>query len=142
MKDDGRLTGPQAEEWFKKFAERAYLLSTLEYSTLSLVRLLTKELPHRLTNARMFIYGNIPLGDEWIDEILSGKTPAIFTKSDQEELSAYLLDRVVATDALVKARDNNGIIKTIAVDVTVNPREEEEKLGRIQGKPEPVQSQY
>jgi hypothetical protein len=137
MKDEGRLTGPQAEEWFRKFAERAYLLSKLEHSTTSLVRLLAKDLPHRLTNARMFIYGNIPLGDEWIDEILSGKTPVNFTEKDQEELSAYLLDRVVATDALVKARDNGGIIKTIAVDVTVNPKEEEEKLGRIQGNPEP-----
>jgi hypothetical protein len=37
----------------------------------------------------------------------------------------------------VKVRDNGGILKIIAVDVTVNPKEEEEKLGRIQGKPEP-----
>jgi hypothetical protein len=92
MKDEGRLTGPQAEEWFKNFAERVYMLSKLEYPTVSLVRLLEKDLSHRLTNARMFIYGHIPLGNEWIDEILSGKTPSTFTKNDQEELSAYLLE--------------------------------------------------
>jgi hypothetical protein len=137
MKNEGRLTGPQAEEWFKQFAEKAYMLSKLEYSTVSLVRLLEKELSHRLTNARMFIYGSIPQGDEWLNEILSGKAPAIFSEFDKEELSAYLLDRVVATDILVKVRDNSSIIKTIAIDVTVNQKEEEEKLGRIQGKPEP-----
>jgi hypothetical protein len=137
MKGEGRLTGSQAEEWFKKFAERAYMLSNLEYPTTSLVRLLNKDLAHRLTNARMFIYGHIPLGDEWIDEILRGKTPVDFTENNQEKLSAYLMDRVVATDAIVKARDNSGILKTIAVDVTVNPTEEEEKLGRIQGRREP-----
>lgn len=137
MKNEGRLTGPQAEAWFKQFAEKAYMLSKLEYSTVSLVRLLEKELSHRLTNARMFIYGSIPQGDEWLNEILSGKAPAIFNEVDKEELSAYLLDRVVATDVLVKVRDNSSIIKTIAIDVTVNQKEEEEKLGRIQGKPEP-----
>ena len=72
-----------------------------------------------------------------IDEILSGKTPVNFTENNQAELSAYLMDRVVATDAIVKARDNSGVLKTIAVDVTVNPKEEEEKLGRIQGRREP-----
>jgi hypothetical protein len=117
MKDEGRLTGPQTEEWFSNFAERAYMLSKLDYSTVSLVRLLDKDLSHRLTNARMFIYGYLPLGDEWINEILSGKTPSTFTQTNQDELRAYLLDRVVATDALVKVRDNGGILKTIAVDV-------------------------
>jgi hypothetical protein len=107
MKNEGRLTGPQAEAWFKQFAEKAYMLSKLEYSTVSLARLLEKELSHRLTNARMFIYGSIPKGDEWLNEILSGKAPAIFSEVDKEELSAYLLDRVVATDVLDIFKNSN-----------------------------------
>ena len=137
MKDEDLLTGPQAEEWFREFAERSGILSKLEYQSDSLVKLLNSELSYRFGNGRTFIDRDLPLGEDWIHEILSGRTPAPFTQDNQDKLSQYLLDKVVATDDLITIRDNSGVLKTVAVDVTTNPKEETEKLHRIQGKPDP-----
>ena len=129
------LTGPSAEEWFRKFAIETSIISRLDCSVELLVRIFDRELSDRLEDALTFIEDRIPQGHSWIREILDGRSPSIYTSSEKQFLSDYLLDKVLATDVLVNVKDNQGINKKIAVDVTINTPKELGKLGKIQGKP-------
>ena len=136
MKNADFLTGADAERWFRKFAEHSSILAEIDVPLEFLVRLLDKDLNKRLQDCRSNMYANIPLGNEWIAEILSGRITSEITQKQRQELKQYLLDRVVATDSTIKLNDEAGMPRMIAVDVTVNSREECIKLNRIQGKPE------
>ena len=130
-----RLNGPEAEEWFRKFAGETSIISTIDCSVELLVRLLDKELPDRLEDALMFIEDRIPQGISWIREIRDGRSPTNYTNSEKQFLFDYLLDKVLATDVLIEIQDNQNLNKKIAVDVTINIPKEGIKLEKIQGKP-------
>lgn len=136
MSKSRRFTGANAEDWFRNFAKEVGILSKLECPVEFFVRLLERELPKRLENGRAYIYVDLPQGDEWISTILSGRIPSEFSEQDRQNLSEYLLDKVLGTDTLVEIRDNTNTLRKVAVDVTVDPKEEEEKLAKIQGRPE------
>ena len=136
MKESGRLTGQEAEAWVKEFTKRTYMLSKNQYPLEGFVRLLESELSHRFKNGRLYIYKDLPEGNIWIDNILSGKNIETIGQQNREDLSEYLMDKVVATDIIVELRDNNRKINRISIDVTIDPNKEEDKLGRVRGKPE------
>ena len=73
---------------------------------------------------------------EWIGDILNRRTVDI-SEQDRQGFSKYLLDRALATDALVEVRNNHGEIVRIAVDVTIKKSQEEAKLSKIRGMPDP-----
>ncbi|MBW4554209.1 MAG: hypothetical protein KME35_24365 [Aphanocapsa sp. GSE-SYN-MK-11-07L] len=136
MKSRGRLTGQEAEEWVKEFAKRTFILVANQYPLEKFVHLLESKLPHRFRNGRLFMYKDIPEGNDWIDNVLSGKTIESIGDNNRRDLSDYLIDKVVATDLIVELRDNHQTINRIAIDVTINPGKEKEKLDRVRGKPE------
>ena len=136
MKESGRLTGQEAEAWVKEFAKRTYILSNNQYPLEGFVRLLESELSHRFKNGRLYIYKDLPEGNVWVNDILSGKNIESIGEQNRKDLSEYLMDKVVATDIIVELRDNNTKIHRISIDVTIDPGKEEDKLGRVRGKPE------
>ena len=131
MKESGRLTGQEAEAWVKEFTKRTYMLSKNQYPLEGFVRLLESELSHRFKNGRLYIYKDLPEGNIWIDNILSGKNIETIGQQNREDLSEYLMDKVVATDIIVELRDNNRKINRISIDVTIDPNKEEDKLDGI-----------
>jgi hypothetical protein len=136
MRESGRLTGQEAEAWVKEFTKRTYMLSKNQYPLEGFVRLLESELSHRFKNGRLYIYKDLPEGDIWINTILSGKNIESIGTQNRQDLSEYLMDKVVATDIIVELRDNNTQINRISIDVTIDPAKQEDKLGRVRGKPE------
>jgi hypothetical protein len=135
MRSADRLTGAETEKWFKKFTEDTSIDSTVDCRVELLVRLLDRELNSRLINAQIRIYKDLPKGGEWIDTILSGKTPNPFTELEKNRLLEYLCDKVIAIDGVVELIDNKGSPQKIAVDVTIKESEEQDKLAKIQGRP-------
>jgi hypothetical protein len=136
MKKEGHLTGAETEAWVKEFAQKTYVLSKIEYPVEKLIHLLERNLSHRFKNGRMYIYKDLPEGNDWIESALNGKSLHSIGKQNKEELSTYLLDKVVATDLIVELRDNHSTLHKISIDVTIDNTKEDEKLGRLRGKPE------
>ena len=134
--NQSRLTGAEAEKWFKQFAETAGILSRKEYSLEKVVNLLNSQVQLRLGRARLYMERAFPDGNQWIDQIISKKKVDSIPAETRKLFTAYLLDRVAATDSLIEMRTNQGRVQRIAVDVTVNPDEEQAKLDRIRGKPD------
>ena len=130
-----KLSGPEAEEWFKQFAEKCGILIQPDYKIEELVRTLDKYLQIRLSNAMTYVLKFYPDAHDWVGDILHRRITEIGEK-DREGFSRYLLDRAAATDFLIEMRNNQGQTVRIAVDVTVKQSQEEVKLTRIRGMPD------
>jgi hypothetical protein len=122
-----------AEEWFREFANSYGILSKDKIRLETLVKLLDEKLQPRLNSARPFLEEQYPAANAWLDQILYVGGRINGPPQEKEGLTKLLLDKVLATDATLKLRDNDGTQQSIAVDVTIDPAQEGKKLSTIRG---------
>jgi hypothetical protein len=133
-KASDRLTGSQIEEWLKDFALRIGIIAKPDLSLERTVRLIQSNLDIRF-RAAMVYSPNLQREREYIESILQGRSPNI-PIGRKESIKDGLLDYAVATDVCIKLKDASGKDIMIAIDVTGNPAEEQEKIDRVRGLPE------
>jgi curved DNA-binding protein CbpA len=140
MNDKRGLSGEEAEDWFREFAAKTGILAQPDYKLESLVRLVDNQLQKRLTLSMLNVHEEVPDAPDWLENILASRSVDI---SVRERLAfvKYILDKVVAIDDLIEVKNNRGQNIRIAIDVTTNYREEEEKLNKIRGLPELAEHQ-
>jgi len=137
MNPPRRSLGAEVEEWLRDFSRATGILSKKEFALEKMLQQMDNLLQRRLAMGRLFIANDLPYAQEWIDRILSGKVlPPSASDEAKAELTARLLDYVLATDILVSLKNNAGREYLIAIDVTCDRTKETEKLNCIQGKRE------
>ena len=135
-----RLTGEELESFFKDFAQQAGILDTKVSKLENVVRLFEEKLPYKFAKAERFVRDDYPNASEWFHKILDQKALPSIREDIKEKLTNRLLDLVIATDAVVKVRGNDGIERKIAVDVTANFTKEQEKVDKIRGISGPIKT--
>lgn len=125
--------GVKAEEWVKDFARQYRILNTTPQSLEKVVSLLKDQLQYRFALARPHVRKEFGLANEWINSIVAGKRVS-GSNEEKAKLAEKLLDLCVATDIMLRLKDNRGNEHLIAVDVASNPNSEPEKLNIIRGK--------
>ena len=138
MSSDRRLSGQEAEDWFKEFAIKTEIISRLDSNLQVVVELFSTQLSQRLDLAMTNVYAELPEAPGWLELVLARRSPGI-TEQQTQEFIDYLLDRVLATDEIIAVKNNQGQTVTIAVDVTTNAVEERKKLNKVRGLPESTQ---
>lgn len=138
MDEPRRLTGEELENFFKDFAKQAGILESKVSTLEDVVKLFEAKLPYKFAKAERFVKDDYPSAGEWFDKILNRRTLPLIREDIKEKLTNRLLDLVIATDAVVKVRGNDGIEKKIAVDVTANYTKEQEKVDKIRGSSGPL----
>lgn len=133
MDQPRRLTGDELENFFKDFAIRAGILELNISKLEDVVRLFEEKLPYKFAKAERYIREDYPSVSEWFHNILNQKALPPIREDIKEKLTNRLLDLVIATDAVIKVRGNDGIERKIAVDVTANFNREQEKVDKIRG---------
>lgn len=141
MNEPRRLTGEELENFFKDFAIRAGILDTNISKLEDVVRLFESKLPYKFAKAERFVREDYPNASEWFHKILDQKALPPIREDIKEKLTNRLLDLVIATDAVVKVRGNDGIERKIAIDVTANSTKEQEKVDKIRGISGPLKKQ-
>lgn len=125
--------GAKAEAWTKAFARQYGILLATTFSLEKVVTLLENQLQYRLVLAKPYVRKEFALANEWIDSIVAGKKVSAPTE-EKSKLAVKLLDLCVATDVILRLKDNRGNEQLIAVDVASNPGSEQSKLDTIRGK--------
>lgn len=125
--------GLKAEQWVKEFAQGYRILNTKAFSLEKVLPILNNQLQYKLLKARPHLSSEFPFANEWIDAILSNKQ-ALGDAQEKSGLAAKLLDSCLATDLILRLKDNNSKEQVVAIDVTANPEKEQEKLNTIRGK--------
>lgn len=125
--------GAKAEEWSKAFARQYGILNATSFSLEKVVTLLDQQLQYKLVLAKPYVRKEFALANEWIESIAAGKK-VLAPIEEKSKLAVKLLDLCVATDVLLRLKDNKGNEQLIAVDVASNPNSEQGKLDTIRGK--------
>lgn len=133
MDEPRRLSGEELENFFKDFAKQAGILDSKVSKLENVVRLFEEKLPYKFAKAERFVRDDYPSASEWFNKILNQRALPSIREDIKEKLTNRLLDLVIATDAVVKVRGNDGIERKIAVDVTANFTKEQEKVDKIRG---------
>lgn len=141
MNEPRRLTGEELENFFKHFAKQSGILDSKVSKLEDVVRLFEAKLPYKFAKAERFVKDDYPSAGEWFDKILNRRTLSPIREDIKEKLTNRLLDLVIATDAVVKVRGNDGIERKIAIDVTANFTKEQEKVDKIRGISGPLKKQ-
>lgn len=128
--------GAKAEKWAKAFAQQYRILNTTPFSLEKVVTLLENQLQYKLVLAKPYVRKEFALANEWIDSIVAGRK-VLGTVEEKTKLASKLLDLCVATDVLLRLKDNKGNEQLIAVDVASNPNSEQSKLDTIRSKRDP-----
>ncbi len=128
--------GAKAETWVKAFAQQYGILLTTPFSLEKVVTLLENQLQYKLVLAKPYVRKEFALANEWIDSIVAGKK-VLGSIEEKTKLASKLLDLCVATDVVLRLKDNKGIEQLIAVDVASNPNSEQSKLDTIRSKRDP-----
>lgn len=128
--------GAKAEIWAKAFAQQYGVLDTTSFSLEKVVTLLENKLQYKLVLAKPYVRQEFALANEWIDSIVAGRKVS-GNIEEKNKLASKLLDLCVATDVILRLKDNKGIEQLIAVDVASNPNSEQSKLDTIRSKRDP-----
>ena len=129
------LNGIELEDWFRSFAQRTGILDTQSFKLEEVVKLFDRHLNKRFADARPHIKVDFPYGNEWIDTILQGRPLSKVDDRIKQQLASKLLDLTLATDLVIKVKDEAGKDIRIAVDVTWNNSRKSEKIGKVRGLP-------
>ncbi len=135
-----QLNGTELEVWFKSIAQKAGVLDTQGFKLEEVVRLFNQSIAERFKSARKNIDLEYPYGNQWIDRILEGRSLQISEKV-KAEFADKLLDLTLATDAVIKGKNEAGVEIRIAVDVTWNKSRKTEKVQKIRGNSKPGKSE-
>lgn len=138
MNSPRRLTGEELENFFKDFAKQAGILESKVSTLEDVVRLFEAKLPYKFAKAELFVKDDYPNVRDWFDKITNRRALPPIREDIKEKLTNRLLDLVIATDAVVKVKGNDGIERKIAVDVTANFTKEQEKVDKIRGSSGPI----
>lgn len=130
------LSGYQAEDWFREFSIDQSINREQPLSPGSLIRLLHKEIPVRLRNATIDIGEFFPSGETWINQAISTKTEPNIPPRLKTQFNSFLMDYAASTDVMIVLPDASGKSIKIAVDITVNPNQEDSKICKIRGLPD------
>lgn len=133
-----RLTGEELENFFKYFAKQTGILDSKVSKLENVVRLFEEKQPYKFAKAERFVRDDYPSASEWFDKILNQRALPSIREDIKEKLTNRLLDLVIATDAVVKVRGNDGLERKIAIDVTANFTKEQEKVDKIRGISGPI----
>lgn len=128
-----RLNGAELEEWFKDVARKAGILNETPFELEKTVRLFDEKLNHRLSWARTSIHKYFPDGEDWIDRTLHRRAIPNISAQLKHEFANRLADLVIGIDLVLQVKNTGGNTVQIAVDVTSNDREVDNKLRKVRG---------
>jgi hypothetical protein len=134
-----RISGSDAEKLFNRFVHDLRIGCSIDSSPsnqLDFVQTLDSLLQNRLQDGTTLGDRPFPDQDEWIADIRVNKLPPALRDSELAgQWTAFLADRVLAMDSIIRINNNNGKAVIIGVDITVNPQTEnlDKKLAKIRG---------
>jgi hypothetical protein len=143
-----RISGTGAEKLFDRFAHDLGICSSIDSSPskqLEFVQSLDSLLQKRLQDGTTYGYQPFPSQDEWLADIRINKLPPALRDSGlASQWTAFLADRVIATDSIIRINNLNGESVKIGLDITINPDPEEieKKLAKIRGLKTNLNSQF
>jgi hypothetical protein len=135
-----KISGTGAERLFNRFTRNFVMDHSLDFSPsgqLDFVQSLDSFLSQRLRDG--IKYGerkSFPASSEWLRDIQTNRFPADLRNSElASQWTAFLADRVLAMDSIIRINNNKGKSVTIGIDITINPQPEnlEKKLAKIRG---------
>lgn len=127
------LNGIEVEEWFKDFAQKSGILNDAPFRMEDIIRLFDDQLNYRLNRARVFIAKEYVDANEWINRVIEKKPLPFINERVKIEFSKRLADLTIGTDTVLQLKNNQGENVIIAVDVTTNDSEVQDKLSKIRG---------
>ena len=128
-----RLNGKELEDWFKDFAKRTGILNETPFKMEKIIGLLDEKLNQRLNYARTSIHNYFIDGQEWIEKTLNRQSLPYISEKVKNDFANRLADLAIGTDLVLKLKDTSGRAIQIAVDVTSNDMEVDNKLRKVRG---------
>ena len=129
------LNGFKLEDWVKDFAKKSGILDEKPFAAERTVILFSNKLNQRLSWARTEIGKVFIDSDEWLNQALNNQPIDGISAQVKNDFVNKLADLVMATDLVVQIKNSAGNNVKIAVDVTSNEMEVEDKLRKIRGYP-------
>jgi hypothetical protein len=129
------LNGFELEEWVKVFAKKSGILDEKPFIAEQTIVLFSNKLNQRLNWARPEINKHFIDGDKWLDQAINNQDITGVSEQVKNDFINKLADLVMATDLVVQLKNSAGKKVKIAVDVTSNKKELEDKLKKVKGYP-------
>ena len=129
------LNGFELEDWVKDFAKKSGILDEKPFAAERTVILFSNKLNQRLSWARTEIGKVFIDSDEWLNQALNNQPIDGISAQVKNDFVNKLADLVMATDLVFQIKNSAGNTVKIAVDVTSNEMEVEDKLRKIRGYP-------
>jgi hypothetical protein len=129
------LNGFEIEEWVKAFAKKSGILNETPFIAEQTILLYSNKLNQRLNWARPEINKLFIEGDKWLNQAINNQDITGISEKVKNDFINKLADLVMATDLVVELKDSAGKTVKIAIDVTSNEKELEDKLRKIKGYP-------
>jgi hypothetical protein len=129
------LNGFELEEWVKAFAKKSGILDENPFIAEQTIVLYSNKLNQRLNWARPEINKLFIDGDKWLSQAINNQNITGVSAQVKNDFINKLADLVMATDLVVQLKNSAGKNVKIAVDVTSNDKELEDKLRKIRGYP-------
>lgn len=129
------LNGFELEEWVKDFARKAGILDEKPFNIEQTIVLFSNKLNQKLNWTRTEINKIFIDSDKWIAQAIDNKPLTEVSDQVKNDFINKLADLVMATDLVVQLKNSAGENIKIAIDVTSNDKELEDKLRKIKGYP-------
>jgi virulence-associated protein VapD len=129
------LNGFELEEWVKAFAKKSGILNEKPFIAEQTIVLFSNKLNQRLSWARTEIDKAFIDSDKWLDQAINNQPIKGVSEQVKNDFINKLADLVMATDLVVQLKNSAGKNVKIAVDVTSNKKELEDKLRKVKGYP-------
>ncbi len=129
------LNGFELEEWVKDFAKKVGILNEKPFKAEQTITLFNQRLNQRLNWIRPRLSQYFIDGDKWIEQVLNQQPLTGVSSQVKNDFVNTLADLVMATDLVVKLNNSSSQTIQIAVDVTSDKKEIENKLRKIKGFP-------
>jgi hypothetical protein len=115
--------------------KKSGILDETPFITEQTIVLYSDKLNQRLNWARPEINKLFIDGDKWLNQAINNQDITGVSEKVKNDFINKLADLVMATDLVVQLKNSAGKIVKIAVDVTSNEKELEDKLRKIKGYP-------
>lgn len=129
------LNGFELEEWVKAFARKTGILDEKPFIATQTIILFSNKLNQKLNWARPEINKTFIDSEKWLEQAINNQTITGVSEQVKNDFINKLADLVMATDLVVQLKNSDGKNIKIAVDVTSNDKELEDKLRKIKGYP-------
>jgi hypothetical protein len=129
------LNGFELEDWVKDFAKKAGILNERAFKAEQTIVLFHQSLNQRFTWAKFEIDTQFVDSEKWIEQALNKQPLTGISNQVKNDFVNRLADLVIATDLVVQVKNSSGQTLQIAVDVTSDKKELDNKLRKIKGYP-------